>query len=198
MSERWEERAELARLLATVPTGEDRAEAEVLGRIRRRCSPGLGAIVDAVDAYERFAALTEAVFRTLCSISYAEGTRPLTPRVAASHEVVLRAARELPGLFSRAVDAMAIIDAVGAIEQDLGEFAVRRPAAELVELVLNHHDEVQSKKPPDGKRPWFEPVRDGWVVRTPYGKPLEPALADQYIHPVRVAAMCRFLADTAP
>ena len=85
MSAQHENRAELARLLTGVPPGSDLGEADMLAAIRPRCSPELGRIVDAIASYEHFAALTDAVFRTLCSISYAQGAKPMTPSVAATH-----------------------------------------------------------------------------------------------------------------
>lgn len=193
-----EGRAELARLLARVSRSSDLGEADLLAAIRPRCSPALGGVVDAVAAYERFAALADAVFRTLCSISYAQGTKPMTPTIAASHRTIVQGASELPSLFGRAVERMVAIDAVGALEQDLGEFSIGRSPAELVEVVMAHHEQVQARKPPNGKRSWFEPLRDGWVVRPSYGTPNEPDLDSGFVHPVRVAAVRRFLADTAP
>jgi hypothetical protein len=189
-------RAELARLLTGVPRGSDLGEADMLAAIRPRCSPALGQVVDAIVAYEHFAALADAVFRTLCSISYAQGTKPMTPSVAATHRTIVQGCKELPSLFSRAVERMVAVDAAGAVEQDLGELGIRRSPAELVEVVMAHHELVQGRKPPNGKRSWFEPLRDGWVVRLSYGTPDEPDLDGQFIHPVRVAAVRRFLADT--
>lgn len=198
VSSQHEGRAELAPLLAGVGDGEDDREVDMLLAIRPRCSPSLGAVVDAVVAYERFAALADTVFRTLCSISYAQGTKPMTASTAASHRTVVRGAAELAPLFEQAIEQMAAIHAVGQVEQDLGELAIRRAPAELVEVVMAHHEQVQARKPPNGKRPWFEPLRDGWVVRPSYGTPDEPVLDGRFIHPVRVAAVRRFLADTAP
>jgi hypothetical protein len=198
LSRQHECRAELARLLAAVPHDSDASEADLLASVRPRCSSTLGGVVDAIEAYEGFAALADAVFRTLCSISYAHGTKPMTPSLAASHPAIVQGSMELPPLFSRAVERMVAIDVSGAVEEDLGELGITRRPAELVEVVMAHHEQVQARKPPNGKRSWFEPLRDGWVVRPSYGTPDEPALDGGFIHPVRVAAVRRFLADTAP
>jgi hypothetical protein len=193
-----EGRAELARLLTSPLRDSDLSEAGLLSAIRPRCSPALGSVVDAIVAYEHFAAVADACFRTLCSISYAQGTKPMTPSIAASHPTIRRAAKELPSLYSRAAESMVAIDAVGGVEQDLGDLGIGRSPAELVDIVMAHHEHVQSRKLPNGKRPWFEPLRDGWVVRPSYGTPDEPGLDGSFIHPVRVAALSRFLADTMP
>jgi hypothetical protein len=190
-----ETRAELASHLSDVDG--DLSEAEMLEAVRPSCSAALGAIVDAVVAYERFAALVDAGFRTLCSVSHSMGTQPLTPHHIEAHEMIVRCAQELPEHYRRAAEHMAAIGAEGGLEDRLGEFAIARSPAELVELLLEHHERVQSAKPPSGKRPWFEPIRHGWVIRGPYGAAEQPELGPWFVHPVRVAALRRFLADTS-
>jgi hypothetical protein len=189
-----ETRAELARLVAVVEGDLD--EAEILEMIRPRCSPALGAIVEAVVAYERFAALVDAAFRTVCSVSHSMGAQPLTPNHVEHHDVIVRCAKELPASFQRAADRMAAIGAEAGLEDRLGEFAIARSPRELVELIFEHHERVQAAKPPSGKRPWFEPLRHGRVVRPPYGTAEQPELGPRFVHPVRVAALRRFLDDT--
>jgi hypothetical protein len=188
-------RAELAAKVVGIEG--DLTEAEILTAIRPSCSEALGYIVDAVEAYERFAALVDAAFRTLCSVSHSMGTQPLTALHVAGNELIVRCATELPNRYRAAAERMAAISAESGIEQRLGEFAVRRSPAELFDLLLTHHEQVQAGKPPNGKRPWFEPFRNGWVVRAPYGTAEQPQLGPSFMHPVRIGALRRFLQDTA-
>jgi hypothetical protein len=188
-----ETRAELARLVAEIDGDLD--EPEILEEVRPACSPALGAIVDAVIPYEQFAALVDAGFRTLCSVSHSLGSQPLTPGHVERHDMIVRCAKELPSRFQRAAEQMAAIGADGGLEARLGQFAISRSPGELVELLFEHHELVQAAKPPSGKRPWFEPLRHGRVVRDPYGKP-EPRRPG-FVHPIRVTALRRFLGDTA-
>ncbi len=174
------------------------SEAELLDAVRPSCSPALGSIVDAVVAYERFAALVDVAFRTLCAVSHAMGAQPLTPASVDQHEMIVHCARELPDHYRRAAEQMTAIAAESDLEQRLGEFAIPRSPGELVELLIEHHEWIQAAKPPQGKRPWFEPFRNGWVVRSPYGTPEQPQLGPWFVHPVRVAALRRFVEDTAP
>lgn len=189
-------RAELARLIDSIDT-TDLTEAEILDAVRPHCSFELAAIVDAVVRYEEFAVLVDRAFRTLCAISYSLGTQPLTPTKASQHDVIKHCARELPDSYRVAVDKMQAIGADEGMEARLGEFAIPRSPSELVALLLAHHEAVQAGKPPAGKRPWFEPLRDGWVVRSSYGSAEQPQPRRQFVHPVRVAAIARFLKDTA-
>jgi hypothetical protein len=194
--EEHDTRAELARHLSTLAS--DLTEAAMVAAVRPSCSTALGMIIDAVVAYEQFAALVDAVFRTLVAISHSMGTRPLTPSNAQHHETVVRCANEIPEHYRRAVTRMAAIDTLAGIEGILGDFATPRTPAELVELVFEHHERIQSHKPPSGKRPWFESVGGGWVVRSPYSTAEQPQLGQRFVHPVRVLAMRRFLEDTRP
>jgi len=191
-----ETRAELAALVADLDAAV-RTEAQALDDIRPRCSPALGRIVDAVVAYERFAALVDAAFRTLCTVSYAMGTQPLTPKHVQKHEIIERCTQELPDRFRVAAERMHAIGLDDGMEGRLGEFAIPRSPTELVEVLMAHHEAVQAGKPPNGKRPWFEPLKKGWVVRAPYGSADQPRLGPWFVHPVRVDPLRRFLEDTA-
>jgi hypothetical protein len=190
-----ESRRELALLVAEVR--DDLFEAQYLEAVRPRCSGALGAVVDAVTAYERFAARVDAAFRTLCAVSHGMGSQPLTAGHAAAHPMVVRCAGELPASYRLAAELMAAVGADAGLEERLGDFAIPRPPADLVELLFEHHERVQALKPPGGRRPWFEPVRSGRVVRRPYGEPLPPELGPWFVHPVRVAALRRFVLETA-
>ncbi|MEU8001142.1 hypothetical protein AB0B66_08290 [Catellatospora sp. NPDC049111] len=190
-----ETRAELAGLVADLDPS--RYEAELLESVRPRCSPALARIVDAVVAYEQFAALVDAGFRTLCSISYSLGGQPFTPAAAREHETIRHCADHLPASYRRAADAVAQVLPDAVLEHRLGELAFPRTPAELAEQLLAHHEQVQAGKPPHGRRPWFEPLRGGWVVRKAYGAGDPPQLGPWFVHPVRVAPLLRFMKDTA-
>jgi hypothetical protein len=188
-------RAELAGLVAKVE-GE-LTEAEVLEIVRPHCSSELGEIVDAVVAYERFAMLVDAAFRTLCSVSYSMGTQPMMARDVVGHGTIDLCSREVGGRYREAMEKMGAIGAEAGLESRLGEFAIRRSPTELFLLILEHHEGVQAAKSLGGKRPWFEPHRKGWVVRSPYGTAEPPVPDARFVHPVRVSALRRFLTDTA-
>jgi RNase P/RNase MRP subunit POP5 len=189
-----ETRAEFAAHLVAVE-GE-LSEAELLHAVRPSCSATLGSIVDAVVGYERFAALVDAAFRTLCSVSHSMGAQSLTAHHVEAHEMIVRCARDLPDHYRTAAEQMTAIGADSGLEERLGAFAIPRTPTGLFELLLEHHERVQAGKPPNGKRPWFEPLRHGWVVRSPYGTAEQPELGAWFVHPVRVAALRRFLEDT--
>ena len=169
----------------------------MLNAIRAVCSASLRTKVNAVIGYETFAALVDAAFRTLCSVSHSLGSQPLTPKGVKDHPMLKRYAQELPHAYLEAAERVAEVTADVGLEQRLGQFAIPRSSGELVELVLQHHELTQAAKPPEGKRSWFEPLRDGWVVRGPYGRAEQPTLGTRFVHPVRVAPLHRFMRETA-
>ena len=188
-------RNELAELLPV--QAEGLADHQLLGMVRGSCSTGLGEVVDAVIAYERLARLVDTAFRTLCAVSYSMGAQPLTPTLLRDHEVLSTCAKDLPSAYRAALDRMAAIGSDAGLEERLGEFGIPRSTTGLVELLLIHHDRIQAAKAPTGKRPWFEPLRDGWVVRAAYGERLPPELSEYFVHPVRVEALHQFLRETS-
>jgi hypothetical protein len=187
------ERAELAKYLEAM-IGSDLTEAQMILSVKGAASPQLRLIIEAVVAYERLAAMLDSAFRTLCSVSYSLGARPMIARDVERHQLIVGAGLELPGLYQEASERMAAIDAEAGLEERLGEFAVHQKPPQLVELILAHHERVQLAKPPGGKRPWFEHLRNGWVVRPQYGAPT--LASSEFVHPVRVNALRSFLADT--
>lgn len=196
MSGDHELRAELAQIVEPL----DGDEATVLRHARPKCSKALGTVVDAVIAYEELAACIDRAFRTLCEASHSLGTQPLTPALAAGLPAVKSAAGELPRLFERAQERLAPIgpDLAPDLVSRLGDLAVRQPADDLARSLFDHHQKVQENKLPSGKRPWFEPYKDGYVVRAPYARPAPPDGTGAFVHPVRVAALRRFMVESAP
>jgi hypothetical protein len=176
MQSEHESRDELAGLLAATAIEVGPNEAQLLAAVSSQASPPLTSLITAVVAYEELARLIEATFRTLCAVSYSLGARPMTPGDAQRHHVIERCATELPDRYRAALEALAAVGMEPELEERLGDFGLRRSAADLVELAMRHHEGVQEEKPPAGKRPWFEPVRNGWIVRGAHGARVAPDL----------------------
>ncbi len=72
---------------------------------------------------------------------------------------------------------------------------VKRPC-ELLEMVIDHHREVQRLKPPDGKRAWVEESsRRRLMIRPAYRLEDPPPNNLPYVHEYRMPTLSRFLAD---
>lgn len=188
-------RTELCRLLIDESAGSER---ELLGLVKPRAGKALRARLEAIDAYERLARVLEVSFRALCYISateYGTAAVPLT-RLTRDDELI-RAASECAPRYEK---ALASLEAIGhglELEQELGAFQERMSVADWINTLMARHEFVQSEKPPTGKRPWFDEIGSGWVVRTPYRIGVRPELDDRYNHPFRATALKQFMEDVS-
>lgn len=187
-------RGELAGLIDGLePGGDD----DLLRAVRDAASGELRMRIDAALAYEELTSHLAVAFNALCWRSTHLGLSPLTPSVAAELDALSEAARLLPDLYSAAADALAAFDLQVDLEVRLGVFADRCSAPELADRLLTHHRANQAAKAPRGKRPWFEPTGDGYVVRSPYAIYDRPERRP-FVHPMRVSSLHQFLRDTTP
>jgi len=156
---------EIASGLARCPFDSDRG---LLDTIRAGASSELAARLDAVTSYEAVAVRLEAVFDSWMYQSTQSRHAAVTPSQVGASESVAAA---LKGLAAAADEASDRLDAVGLAEPfeqfvDLARDA--RSGEALAAAIMAHHEAIQARKLPVGKRPWFEPVGTGYVVRGLY------------------------------
>jgi len=171
-------------------------EPAFLRGLQRRCSPLLRSRLRQIDAFEAFARpLTDALswLRHLGALSGSGAVIPAdfagVPRIP---ELVDRIARGRDGVAEAFAEAAAPQDLQALLDRFRGADA----ASKLFPLLLEHHEEVQRRKPPDGKRSWFEHGRhDEVFVRAPYRLPEPPSGADLYVFEYRTPSVAQFLAD---
>jgi hypothetical protein len=108
----------------------------------------------------------------------------------------------LPGLYSVSYRSISDLDPLLAekLTSRFQGFADPLSVEIFVSQVLSHHDDVQGRKPPGGKRPWFERQGNGWVIRRDYRfDVVREKSVDvnelRFIHPYRMSAMSRFMDD---
>lgn len=169
-------------------------EASVFRTIRPQVGDPLARRLQTIDAYEALARpITDAfdLIRWLSSQRSGMGVtaadfgrhalaRRLIPRVASG-------VRSVEQAFSDA----GLLNDVSTLLTRYGD--VTRPE-DLYDTVLDHHEEVQHNKPPEGKRPWFERL-DGAVIRPRYAVDEEPSGSSRYVHEYRSPSASAFLAD---
>ncbi|MDJ0412080.1 hypothetical protein [Rhodococcoides fascians] len=189
-------RSELAQLLAK-RIEDHRAESEILTSIRPEASSDLGARIDAITAYERFAKVLDVCLQTVAHVSYSSNAQPVQPEDFADHENFLYASRSLPALYAQAAEKISAVAETDSLHNRFAIFADPHTPAELALRTLHHHHKIQAEKPPAGKRSWFEEFRGGWVVRSAYGSAIAPVRSESFVHPVRIRAFLRFLQDTS-
>ncbi|WP_076482668.1 hypothetical protein [Williamsia sterculiae] len=191
-------RSELAHLMA------DRADSALSEKdfvewLLPQASPDLRHILQAIDAYEQFARILDVSFRTLCHVSGSMSPSVITPDGVSNQPNLVRAALELPSSHRDALRRLTELGiGVPELEGRFAPFATAMAPRDLVVVLLQHHQAIQTAKPPLGKRPWFEPYKGGVTIRPGYKERALPAYDGSYIHPVRIFALASFLWGLEP
>lgn len=169
-------------------------EAEALARVRRGASRDLGALIDAVVAFENLAAPLTAMFNAVRGISSASPARPVHYADVMHRADYVTAASVLTARYER-------LQACVAGEREPDAFAtslrliIETRGAEQFEALMARHAAVQRNK---GDKPeWFDHFPQGWIVRREYSA--EPTREPtNWVHPVFVTPLANFLYWTAP
>ncbi len=106
-------------------------------------------------------------------------------------------ALSIADLVQRAIDSVAKLDDVG-LDNDtthgLRLFAHRLTASDLLDALIERHEEVQANKK---KLSWLDQLGVDWTVRTPYRQQSGDLDGDVWAHPMRLVTLANFLAKTA-
>ena len=169
--------------------GNDR---DLMSRLQPTASEELGLRFDAIDTFERVARLLTRSFESLRYLSTARGSTPLAPTDLADMGAISLAATSLPRACEEATRALAKFDLDNAFVAELGDFAQSLTATDYVVAVLARHDRVQYGR---GKRPWFDAVGTGYVVRSLHRLDVLDTTEDRFVHPFRLEPLRSFVRD---
>lgn len=195
-SDEWDIRRELIARLGRLD--ETEGERDALRAVRGQSpaiSRELRLRLDAIEAYERVAKLLVGVFDAIRYECWLSGSTPTSAERMASNELVRDAAASLAAAMAHAEQLLDPLGLGDRLHRDFGEFTEPLPSEHIVELCLQHHEEVQRRKPPIGKRPWFERAPGGFIGRLGFELTEAPEPRTGYIHPYRVGALCQFIED---
>jgi hypothetical protein len=171
-------------------------EKEYLGFVGARGSPALRRRLALIDAYERISrALTDASDLIL-SLGGRGGAPEVHVREFAEHPLARRISRDLPGACRQLDRRFRGPDADDDVVNLLTRYRPVRSPEQLFSCLIDHHEEAQREKPPEGKRPWVERGRgDRVFVRPRYRLAHPPDGNGTYVHDYRTATCCSFLRD---
>lgn len=164
--------------------------------LSKSASHELASCLRAIDAYEALCRPMMDAFTLVRALSTEMGGRPVGQMTFAKHRLVGKLVARLS-------------DGVGRVDDDsyLGTwepsalrlartFSTVRSGPALFDTLMQHHEEMQRAKPPDGKRPWFERTQGNEVsIRMRYQESEVPSFNDVYVHEYRVPTLSRFLAE---
>ncbi|HTV55677.1 MAG TPA: hypothetical protein VMI06_12280 [Terriglobia bacterium] len=171
-------------------------EADFLRKSTRKAPIRLRGLFTAIDAYESFCRHFTDLFdliRHLASISPIQG-------IALAECEADQRAEALTTKLRKALAGAEADPLLGEYWPDRGNVLTLlkegHTATRMVEAVLEHHENAQQRKPPDGKRPWLERGTHGRVlVRAGYRLEHESNPAAPYVHEYRMPTLSRFLED---
>lgn len=170
------------------------SERQFLRWLQGRASEPLRHTLIAIEGLEALAKPLQDAFDWIRFLSSDNPAAPVTARDFAAR------AGHLATVVRRAADALpsAIVHYARAAELDgvLAHFAATDTPEKLFDDVLSRHEAAQKRKPPNGKRSWFERTPDGGaVVRPMYRVSDPPVEADAGVHLYRTGSVMSFLAD---
>lgn len=177
---------------------DEESEATIAKHLLPQASQELAHRLRAIAAFEEACAGIEDAFDWLRYLSTRTRTRALSRAEYASVPEVIQVASELA---QRLQSVERLMGAAPQQAQDrfteLSNFFDHvRNADELFEAVLGRHSFTQKKKPPEGKREWFEHAANGGVyVRSDYKLDQAPAPRDWWPRPYRLLAVRNFCND---
>jgi len=171
-------------------------EADFLRKTTRIAPTRLSGLFTAIDAYESFCRPLTDLFDL---IRFLASTSPIQGIAPAECEGDQRAEALTTKLWKALAGAEAdplLADYWPDRGNVLTLLKEGHTPARMLEAVLQHHENAQQRKPPDGKRPWLERGTRGRVfVRAGYRLEDESNPAAPYVHEYRMPTLSRFLED---
>ncbi len=162
----------------------------------RGVSPDLTERLTQIDCYESLCRTLDDAFRLILHLSAAQGGAPVTERMFAHHELPPVLARRIKPSIRAIASAYTGSEWEVEVLDLLDRYQEATTPHALYSTVLEHHDDAQKAKPPDGKRPWVEDLGPrGVVARPQYYQDAPPEGSDFYLHDYRTASVSGFLQD---
>ena len=164
-------------------------------RVIRKASAELRVRLQCIDAYEGVGRLANDALRLILHLSSDRRATPVTEQSFSQHALARKLTERLPAAVGHLQESAPTMDGLQAVSRLIERYGDVRTPSEFYNEVLAHHEEAQRNKPPDGKRPWFDRIGDGVVVRTLYRHSDPPAGDDSYVFDYRTSSVCSFLRD---
>ncbi len=158
-------------------------------------SPELKQLLQAIDAYERFARLLQDAFDEVL-FRLSRHQQRIKPNELAGLKGVKLAATGIPDIFTEVSERLSPFGEEVRFQENYSDLAERVSVSEWLEKLMEHHCRVQLTKPPAGKAPWFDRFDDGsFMIRTGYIRETGGRLDDSYVHSYRTWSLWSFASD---
>ncbi len=174
---------------------EDKTEKKLYAALKKIASPELRARIETIECYERFCRLLQDAFSTCC-YEITQTRHGVQPTELAKQRPVLKAAARLPDAYVAAAESLPDPARRSRFEASFQEVSQKRPAADFVLALYEHHKRIQKAKPPEGKAPWLERHFDGSIlIRPEYQLDDAPEPSTEFVNPYRLQPLWNFASD---
>lgn len=171
-------------------------EARFFGQLAQQASSGLKKRLHLIQAYERLARVLTDAFDTVRFLAGQNAMGTAHPDQFGKVRPVRRIVAELAQALEAANRRFEGDEQEKDLQMFLDRFRGVKSPGDFFWAVMEHHEVIQRHKPPEGKRPWMEPIRGGGVFVRPAYRLLDPPPeTDVFVHDYRTPSMCEFLVD---
>ena len=160
------------------------------------CSdPELSEFLRTFMMYEDFSCLLQDAFED-CLYQMSQAGTKITPVELSSLESVIQAAKRVPLLYAELIEHLSPFGESIRFQQSFQDLSLRVEPLKWVDCLLEHHQTIQMRKPPNGKAPWFERLDDGtYIIRPGYRRDKGGRHDNEYIHGCRTEPLWSFAED---
>jgi len=163
--------------------------------LRECADPALRDLLDAILVYERWSRLLQDAFDD-CVYRMSRQRTKTTARSLAETRGVKKAQQEIPDLYPEVIERLERFGQAGRLQVAFASLGDPVGIQEWVRRLLEHHRQVQKRKLPNGKIPWFERFDDGSVIIRPAHVRDEGGHGDErYVHGYRTPSLWSFARD---
>ena len=170
-------------------------EREIHTEMQATCTGELQHLLGTILQYETFSRLLQDAFDDCLHHMSQNAIRTRAVDLAGIGSIKL-AIERIPTLYNELMERLEQHQAIVHFQDNF--FALSEPLSEIdwVTRLLDHHMQVQRRKPPDGKAPWFDQFDDGsYTIRQAYRNDEGGRHNDDYVHMYRCNPLLNFAID---
>ena len=148
----------------------------------------------AIQHYEMFSRILQNAFESI--LYYLSNISRGNINNLAELEQVQRASKEIDRAYELALTHLEPFDESSGFILSFGNIANSGDSRDWVSLLFEHHKTNQRRKPPAGKKPWYERIpENSFMIYSKYKLQKEPKYTDDYVNSYRTNSLMSFLSD---
>ena len=176
-------------------SSDDVSERRIHAVMKNIATPKLKSLIEAIDVYESFARLMTDAFNDGREFM-TRSRNVVTAADISSLSGVKLAAERVPILYREIRSTLEPWNQAARFDSTFHKFEFKMEPKDFAECLLRHHMEIQERKPPNGKNPWFLYDESGqFRLRPGYYTEEGGKHNEEYVHAYRSRSIWGFLSD---